>query len=99
MSADITLSARIGYRWRVTFQADPAQVTTGRVLDLAVSWEPRLPRQLSAKERADYRAARAAFMAELAQVIGGRVAVADIDIGTVAVFDRASGSDTARGRC
>ena len=44
---------------------------------LGVKWSPKPPRRRAANELADYRCERDAFIAELAQAIGGSVLVVE----------------------
>jgi hypothetical protein len=59
---------RIGKRWRVTFTAPPLE--RGAVIHMTAEWSPDVPAHLSRRERADYEAARLAFMGELAELLG-----------------------------
>jgi hypothetical protein len=90
MTGKLTLSARVGYRWRVTFSLDPETITAGKVLELVVDWSPKVPRRLSTQELAHYFAARNAFTAELARVVGGKTLAVDLDLGRVTRIDSAN---------
>ena len=50
----------------------------GAVLAMTCEWSPRVPARLSSAERRAYRAGRDAFVAELAEQIGGTAAVVEV---------------------
>ena len=58
--------------------APVAEITTATAKALlGVKWSPKLPRRRAANGLADYRCERDAFIAELAQAIGGSVLVVE----------------------
>ncbi len=68
-------SWRVG-RWTCTLTVP--QATRGVVRSAVTEWAPSFPTELSPEERAQYRAGRNAALAELAQHLGGKVAVLDV---------------------
>jgi hypothetical protein len=90
MTGKLTLSAKVGYRWRVTFSVDPETITAGKMLELVVDWSPKVPRCLSPQELAHYFAARNAFTAELARVVGGKTLAVDLNLSRVTRIDPAN---------
>lgn len=64
-AAALSRTYRIGDRRSVTFTAPPLRY--GAVLQMTAEWSPALPESLTPRERADYEAARAAFVCELAE--------------------------------
>src|SRR5690348_15967600 len=70
VTAQLTMIAKVGRRWRVTFTIEGAASGVGASV-LQMAWRPNVPNRLSRKELRDYRRARDAFMAEVARFIGG----------------------------
>lgn len=69
--AQITHTARLTKRWKVTFTFD------AEAKKLVTEWEPRMPDTLSKKELRRYREERDVFMKLVAEDIGGNVVVVD----------------------
>lgn len=62
-AAALMRTFRVGQRRRVTFTCPP--IERGAVLMMTAEWQPDVPHKLTSRERRDYDAARAAFLAEL----------------------------------
>jgi hypothetical protein len=89
MSSPLTITLRVGYRYRVTLSVDPDLVGTGAVA-IKAEWSPKLPRHLSPTEIASYRRGRDALMAELANVLNQRILIAETGTGAMTVVEPAS---------
>lgn len=77
MSAEASVFSRswkVG-RWTATLTMPTPR--PGGVMAVAIEWSPELPHRLSTDEVAQYRAGRAAAVAELSALIGGRIAVVE----------------------
>jgi len=66
----------VGERWMATISI--ARGPGGKPGAMAVEWAPHNPGRLSPREWNDYRAGRDAVLAKLAQQLGGRVAVVEL---------------------
>jgi len=79
MSAEPAILTR---RWRVgrrTCTLSVPKPEPGEVLHVCIEWDPDVPTaKLNAAERRQYRDGRDAAVAELAQLIGGTVAVVEV---------------------
>lgn len=76
MTAPLSITVRVGYRYRVILAVDPDAIGAGAVT-LSAEWWPKLPRRLSQGEVADYRRGRDALMAQLASVLNERILIAE----------------------
>jgi hypothetical protein len=54
------------------------KVAPGGAASACVEWEPHMPKRLSVMELAQYRAGRDAAIAEIANELGGTVAVMEV---------------------
>ena len=68
-AAALVREYRIGKRRRVTFTSPAPK--RGAVIHTVCEWEPDVPERLTARELNDYRAAQAAFAAELSRLMEG----------------------------
>lgn len=76
-TAALVREFKIGKRRTVTFTAPPLRA--GGVLHLTCEWEPAMPAGgLTGRDLSDYRLARHAFLTELAELVGGRIAVVEV---------------------
>lgn len=67
--------------WRVgpyTAKLTVPQIVAGKPAAACVEWSPSEPTRLDAQQWREYRAGRNAVLAELAQQLGGSVAVIDL---------------------
>jgi hypothetical protein len=69
---------KVGYRYRCTMTAPMDAIRRGAVFSTKCEWEPRVPARLWPNEVVDYRRSRDAFYAEVAKIIGGNVAIAEL---------------------
>ena len=74
-NSTLTAIFRVGHRFRCFMSFDLA----ASVSALQCRWYPKVPKRLTDREHADYRRGRNGLMAEVAKVLGGRVAVAEAD--------------------
>lgn len=75
MSAETPLAVR---SWRVgkyTVEMTVPRPEPGRPSAVAMEWAPHMPERLTTSEIAQYRRGRDAALAELAEILGGNVAV------------------------
>lgn len=78
MSAEAALFTRTwkGGRRTCTLTVPPAQ--PGQVRSCVIEWDPSVPTRLTASEQRQYKAGRNAALAELAQHLGGKVALLEV---------------------
>jgi hypothetical protein len=87
-ASTLTLTVRVGIRFKVTFSVSVAHIRTGAV---SVEWDPALPRRLWPKEISDYRRGRDVFVAEMARITGGRTLVVEPGTGFGVIDPAGSG--------
>lgn len=78
MSAEAVFLARefpVG-RFKVTFSCRRPEA--GAVMAMTCEWEPDLPDRMTSSEQRAYAQARAAFLAEMAQHLGGSIALVTV---------------------
>ena len=73
----LSTTFRVGRRYWCSIVLPLAMLKSGS-LKIETSWEPDTPRRLTKAEMRDYRRGRDALLAEVAQHIGGGIAVVEI---------------------
>lgn len=89
----LTMTAKIGRRYRVTFKVDPAVIRKSAVIELDMEWQPTVPKRLSKRKLRDYYRARSAFFAQQAAMLGGNSLAVDLHSGRMEVIAPARGDD------
>jgi hypothetical protein len=83
MSDALTMTFKVGFRFRCTMSLPVDAVRKGALLSTECEWEPRVPTRLSSNEMRDYRRGRDAFYGEIARLTGVNIAVAETSTGSM----------------